>query len=143
MSKKRVRKSPKYENLLFLIIPLVFILDRVVKIYAKDSCFGVFCFQRALNEGAAFGLLPGKTLLLIVVGVFVLLLILSIYKKSSLEVKIALLLIAAGTLSNMYDRVIYSAVTDVLSVFGSSSFNVADLSNVSGAIILIKSLIKK
>jgi len=141
MAKKNVIKG-RTENLLWLVIPLVFIFDRVLKIYAQDSCLGVFCFKYALNEGAAFGILQGQTLFLILVAVIVLLLILFIYKESSTEVKLGLLLIAAGTLSNFYDRVVIGAVVDMLSVFGSPSFNLADLSNLGGAILLVKVLIK-
>lgn len=139
MVKKEGVRGP---DLLLLLIPLVFILDRFVKIYAVDACVGVFCFSRVLNNGAAFGILQGKTLLLILVGVLVLILIASIYRKSSNGVKIALVLIAAGTVSNMYDRVVFGAVIDILSVFGGSSFNIADLSNLFGALILAKVLIK-
>lgn len=135
-------KGVRGPDLLLLLIPLVFIFDRVVKIYAVDSCAGVFCFSRVLNDGAAFGIFQGKTLFLILVGILVLFLIASIYKKSSQEVKIALVLIAAGTISNMYDRVVFGAVIDVLSVFGGSSFNIADLSNLFGALIIAKILVK-
>ena len=135
-------KEVRGPDMLLLLIPLVFIIDRVVKIYAVDSCVGVFCFNRVLNYGAAFGIFQGKTLFLILVGILVLFLIVSIYKKSSQEVKIALVLIAAGTVSNMYDRIVFGAVTDVLSVFGGSSFNIADLSNFFGALILVKVLVK-
>ena len=134
-------KDKRSKNLLLLVIPLIFILDRFIKLAAKDSCLGSFCIQRAVNDGAAFGIFSGQTTFLVIVSVLVLFLIISIYKKSTNDVKFALVFIAAGTISNLYDRVIYGYVIDVLSIFGSSSFNIADLSNVIGALILIKVLV--
>ena len=143
MVKKGSKNIIRKENLVLLIIPLIFIIDRTVKIYAVNGCFGQFCFSRALNNGAAFGILPGQTVFLILIGILVLLITLSIYKKSSSEIKLGLILIAAGTISNMYDRIFFGSVVDVLSVFSSSSFNLADLSNLFGALILIKFLLAR
>lgn len=140
---KKSKVSRRYENLLLLIVPLVFIIDRVIKIYAENGCLGQFCISRAVNDGAAFGILSGQTSLLITVGFIVLVLIVYIYKRSNQNIKLALMLIAAGTLSNLYDRLFYGAVFDVFSIFGSSSFNFADLSNVIGALILLKVLLKR
>jgi len=95
--------------------------------------------------GAAFGILKGYTSLFIIVAILVLVAIqlILIYKKISLKTKLALTLIAAGTLSNLLDRVLYNHVIDVFSILNSPSFNIADLSNVVGAIMLLSVLLKK
>ncbi len=144
MAKKRSVKPKKAVNnvdLLLWLVPIIFVVDRLIKLFAKDGCFSVFCISRVVNEGAAFGILEGQTVLLIIVGIAVLLLIFWIYKDSDREIKLALILIAAGTIANLFDRGYYSGVIDVFSVFGSSSFNLADLSNFAGAVILVKRLV--
>jgi len=142
MAKKARERVYRRPDLLLLIIPLVFIVDRVIKAYAVDSCLGGFCIKRALNDGAAFGIFSGQTLLLVVVGIAVLILIGSVYKKMGATLKLALVLIASGTIANLFDRLVFGHVIDIFSILGSSSFNVADLSNVIGAGILIWVLIK-
>ena len=123
-----------------ILIAFVFILDRLSKNFLSDSCFWRFCVSRAVNDGAAFGILSGQTLFLIVVGVGVLMLVAMSYRESNRIGRIGLALIAAGTISNMFDRIFYRYVLDVFTIFGSSSFNLADMSNLFGAILFITSL---
>ena len=115
----------------------IFVLDRLFKIYLSDGCLGIFCVKRAVNAGAAFGIFEGWTLLLVLAAIAVLLIIFSLYRSSSRMVRWAFVLIAAGTVSNLADRLLYGHVVDLFSVLGSSSFNLADLSNLAGAVILI------
>jgi|GEM_PF-7070767 len=135
------RKYPIY----FLILIAIFLIDRLTKTFFQDSCFGFICIKKAINMGAAFGILKGYTSLFIIVAILVLVAIqlILIYKKISLKTKLALTLIAAGTLSNLLDRVLYNHVIDVFSILNSPSFNIADLSNVVGAIMLLSVLLKK
>ena len=79
MVKKRV---DKWARMVLWLIPIVFIIDRLFKIYAQDGCLWQFCISRAVNKGAAFGIFEGQTVFLIAVGVLVLLLIFWIYNKS-------------------------------------------------------------
>ncbi len=133
--------SSKGDYLLLTILVIVFIADRLTKLYLADSCFWQFCIKRATNFGAAFGILEGQTLFLILVALAVLIVIASIYRESGRGIKWGLALIAAGTISNLFDRFFYGYVIDLFSVFGSSSFNIADLSNLAGALILVYALI--
>ena len=145
---KRVKNSKKPKKSIILkgdylftfLIAAVFILDRLIKTYVGDSCLWLLCIRRAVNDGAAFGILPGQTLFLVVVAIGVLFLIAMSYRESGWLGRLGLALITAGTISNMFDRVFYGHVLDVFSVFGSSSFNLADLSNLIGVLIFIVSL---
>lgn len=123
-----------------ILIALVFLLDRLSKTFLSDSCFWQFCIKRAVNDGAAFGILSGQTLFLIVVGVGVLMLVAMSFRESDALGRRGLALIAAGTISNMFDRIFYGHVLDVFTIFGSSSFNIADWSNLIGVILFIVSL---
>lgn len=127
-----------YINLTLLL--LIFVLDRLAKIYLSDSCLWLFCVKRAVNEGAAFGLLTGWITFLIAFAILILGIILWVYRNANDFARLGLVLVASGTLSNLFDRVVYGKVLDVFSFFGSSSFNLADLSNLAGVFILILSL---
>jgi len=119
------------------ILAGIFALDRLFKIYLPDGCLGIFCVRKTLNAGAAFGIFKGWTLLLVLAALVVLGIIASLYRSSGRMARWAFVLIAAGTVSNLVDRLLYGHVVDLFSVLGSSSFNLADLSNLAGAIILI------
>jgi len=121
---------------LSLIIGII-IIDRILKMFLIDGCFNVFCIRAVLNRGASFGILEGMTPLLIVVSMIVLVLMGHYYKRTSPKIKLALTFIAAGTLSNLIDRVMYGGVIDLFSIFNSSSFNLADISNLVGGIMLL------
>jgi len=124
----------KGETLLLLFSIIIF-LDRISKNFLSDSCLSIFCIKRATNAGAAFGLFSGGLWLLIVASVIVLLLIIYFWKVK--KIRLPLALIAAGTIGNLIDRVLYGGIIDVFSIAGSSSFNLSDLSNVVGALLLI------
>ena len=128
-------KKESFINLMILLGILA--LDRLAKYVLVDSCFGIFCIKTAFNNGASFGILPGTTPFLIVVASFVLVLMAYFYSKVDGKTKLAFTLIGAGTLGNLADRIFFGGVIDLFSILNSSSFNVADMSNLAGGIILL------
>lgn len=124
----------KSEYLLLIFASVIF-LDRMFKNYLQDSCFSVFCIKRATNTGAAFGIFPGQLWLFILVSAIVFVMVILFWKTE--KIRLALALIAAGTLGNLVDRLNYGRIIDVFSVAGSSSFNLADLANLAGAVLLV------
>lgn len=142
--KKRASKREKstksmrtYGLRLAALAMAILIMDRAFKLYLKDSCMWTLCIKRAANYGAAFGIFEGWTFFLVLAAIAVLILIALLYQGSRRPVKLALTLITAGTVSNLVDRIFYGHVIDLFSIFGSSSFNLADLSNLAGAAILV------
>jgi len=133
-------KSGKWENLLLIFSAVIF-LDRIFKLYLNNFCFLVFCVKKAFNQGAAFGLFPGQIWLFIAVSIIVLGLTVYFWKTKS--IRLPLTLLAAGTIGNLIDRLMYGSVIDIFSIAGSSSFNLADLSNLLGALLLVIFLLKK
>jgi signal peptidase II len=129
----------------------IFALDHALKIFsAQLSCASVFCLKYVVNRGAVFSLLSGFSwtrYLLIAIALIILVLIAFIYfklKNKSLLLKISLPLIFAGTLSNMLDRVVFGYVVDYIPFFSQGlTFNIADLSNFIGVILLLIFLLKK
>ena len=103
------------------------------------------------NTGAAFSILTGQRLLLILIAVIILILIFNYIRKNKVEgklEKIAFSLIIGGSLGNLIDRIIRGYVVDFLDfkIFGYDFpiFNLADTFIVVGVILLlITTLIRK
>jgi lipoprotein signal peptidase len=137
-----VKEGSLYEYL-FLFFTVILFADRMLKTFLNDGCFWNFCIKKTMNIGAAFGILPGMTWFFIAIAAVVLISIMLFMNEFNKIGKIALMFIAAGTAANMIDRIFFSHVIDLFSVFKSSSFNLADISNVVGGILLVISLIRK
>lgn len=134
-----------------IVVFLVYILDRYTKFLSSfvSGCF-FFCVRQSFNYGAAFNLLQGFSWtrsLLIVVALVVL--ILAAYFYFSLPysnlLHLGLVLLFGGTLCNMIDRFFFGYVIDWLtfSFLPVPSFNLADISNMAGIILLIIFLLRK
>ncbi len=83
------------------------------------------------NTGAAFGIFKGGTVILSIVTVLIVALLLYalFFKKfSSKLLRFAIILITAGGIGNLYDRIAYGQVTDFLEFLFISFpiFNIAD-----------------
>lgn len=104
---------------------------------------GFFNITYAENKGAAFSILQGKRIYFIIIT-FVVIIGLVIYllkeKVKGLE-KICLILIMAGAIGNLIDRIIHGYVIDFLdfNIFGYDFpiFNVADSYITVGVILFI------
>jgi signal peptidase II len=136
----------KEENsyIYLLIFSLLIFLDRITKIYVH-GCNFLFCIVHSKNYGAAFGILQNATLFLIIVAALLLPAIFYFFLNTKSKLlKIALTLIAAGTVGNLIDRIVYKYVTDIISInfLSFNHFNLADLSNTIVAILLIIFLLK-
>ena len=122
---------------------LVIIIDQAVKFWVSNTLFGtdivkfipgVISLVNIHNTGAAFGFLSGsgaRIYFIIATGVFVLLVVIAL-ATNFIQGKLArwsLVLVAAGGLGNMIDRVIYGYVQDMFKVelFNFAIFNVADI----------------
>ncbi|EMS71861.1 signal peptidase II [Ruminiclostridium cellobioparum] len=133
-----------------LIIIAGFVLDRLTKIWVVDSIVGnpitvinnFFYIRHLENEGAAFSILEGKTVLLaVMVSVVALVIFGVIIKNKNKFLRTTLSIILAGALGNLYDRIFNDGkVVDFLEFhFGSytfPTFNLADCLVVVGTILL-------
>lgn len=101
---------------------------------------GLLNFQLTLNTGAVFGLGQGARPIFITVSVVALLVIVFLVYRSprgATLYHIGLGLILGGALGNLYDRVLYSAVRDMLHMLPNTGlwpwiFNPADVALVCG-----------
>ena len=139
---------------LFLIL-LIFLLDRISKIYVINldkKFFGSEIFSSKYlnisliwNDGIAFGLLSFdqdnlSNLLSFLIILIIFFIIVMILKSSGFK-KYALLLILGGALGNIFDRLMYKAVPDFIDFhvgdFHWFIFNVADIFVTLGVIFMI------
>ena len=122
---------------------LVIILDQATKFWVSNTLFGtdvvrfipgVISLVNVHNDGAAFSFLSGsgaRIYFIIATGVFVLLVVIALATNfiSGRLARWSLVLVAAGGLGNMIDRIIYGYVQDMFKVelFNFAIFNVADV----------------
>jgi len=132
--------------LLFLICPLIFIADRITKLWAmyyiipynSIKVYSFFNISLKYNTGIAFSLFDntiGKSQRWIFILISIVFSILIIYSlnilKYNIKLKIILLFILGGILGNLYDRIFYGMVIDFLdlhySIWHYATFNIADV----------------
>ena len=149
------KKLNKNFYLNFSIVILIFLIDRISKLYVihKDKLnFNSEIYSSKFlnihliwNEGIAFGLFSFNedylynflTFLILMVIIFIIFMI----RKSDLLRKYALLLVLGGALGNFFDRLIYKAVPDFIDFhvgnFQWFIFNVADIFITFGIFFMI------
>ena len=150
-----VKKLNKNFYLNFSIVILIFLIDRISKLYVihKDKLnFNSEIYSSKFlnihliwNEGIAFGLFSFNedylynflTFLIFVVIIFIIFMI----RQSDPVRKYALLLVLGGALGNFFDRLIYKAVPDFIDFhvgnFHWFIFNVSDIFITIGIILMI------
>lgn len=102
------------------------------------------------NDGAAFSILVGKRILLILVAILVIIMLIHYIKKNNIQNKleiVSLALIIGGSLGNLIDRVVRGYVIDFLDFkifnYNFPIFNLADTFIVIGVFLLLLKEIRK
>ena len=147
LCERKKLSSIKLKNFLdyFIIIVLIFILDRISKIYLLnlhengiDVDYYVFPFLNiylAWNTGIGFGLFPSDAnifyhFLTGIIGIINLLLMILLFKLDNIR-KYFISMILGGSLGNFFDRIYYFAVPDFVDLhignFHWFIFNIADI----------------
>ncbi|PZC49814.1 MAG: signal peptidase II [Chloroflexi bacterium] len=133
--------------LLATLIFVVFLIDQATKSWVRNSLIegrsfptdGFFRITHVSNTGSAFGFFPNQTLFLLiasVIGIGVLLLFFRKQAGRDWLIRTSLGLQLGGATGNLVDRITMGKVTDFLDVGPWPVFNLADVSIVSGIIIL-------
>jgi len=139
----------------FIIILVIFLIDRlsknyILKILELESTVNIYITQYlnfflVWNKGIAFGLLSFEENLIyqaisLITLIISIVLIFMIIKSKGIK-QYALISVLGGAISNLYDRVYYSAVPDFIDFhinnFHWFIFNVADIFITIGVICLI------
>jgi len=146
----------------FLIALLLVVADQLIKFWIRENLavgqslwsWGMFEIARVPpNTGAAFGLFPDQTLLLVIVSgigiAFILVYAFLIYRRypflDSWLSRVTLGMILGGTIGNLIERLLYllgrlGGVTDFVHIGWWPPFNLADSAVVVGVILFIYSL---
>ena len=144
------------KNLLnFMIILVVFLTDRIFKIYILkiaqvENTVDIYLneylnFYLIWNKGIAFGAFSFNDNLIyntitLIISTITLLILVMIIKNKGFK-RYSLLFIFGGSLGNLFDRIYYSAVPDFIDLHYKSFhwfvFNVADIFITFGVICLI------
>ncbi len=107
---------------------LIVLLDQATKILARQF------LPIVNNYGASFGMLQGQRWLFILISIIVIGIILYYWKQKEL----ALSFILGGTIGNLIDRIFFGSVTDFIHIpLFAPWFNVADVANTIGGILLV------
>ena len=139
----------------FLLILIIFFLDRFSKIYVisfHEKNYGSDLYNSKFlnisliwNEGIAFGLFSFSDkffyhILSFLIGVVILIILVMLNRSEGLK-KYSLLMILGGALGNFYDRIIFEAVPDFIDFhvenFHWFIFNVSDIFICLGVIFMI------
>jgi len=150
-----LRLPNKFFLINFLVVTLIFILDRFSKIFVINLAEGnidqtLFVFKYLnihliWNKGVAFGFFSFDeaytyNIITILIIVIISILVIMVLKSNGFR-KYALLSILGGALGNLYDRFFYSAVPDFIDFhieeFHWFIFNIADIFITLGVIVMI------
>lgn len=145
---------------MIIILSIIFIIiDQVSKIIVVNNLTNnksieviksFFYLTYTNNKGAAFSILTGRRILLILVALVVIGVLIYYVRKNKIEGKvnkIALSLVIGGSIGNLIDRILRGAVIDFIDVkiFGYNFpiFNLADTFIVIGVFLLIIEMFRK
>ena len=139
----------------FLIVALIYFLDRLSKIYViqlDKNNFGSEIFNSSYlnivliwNKGIAFGLFSFNethlyNILSLIILIIVIIVIIMSLRTQGFK-RYSLLMVVGGALGNLYDRIFYNAVPDFIDFhigeFHWFIFNVADMFISLGVIFMI------
>lgn len=121
---------------------ILIIIDQVTKFLLQEKEYyftSFFAFKYTENTGIAFSLFQGWNLLFIIISIIILILVIYYFRKYP----IALSFIIAGIVGNLIDRIFFGFVRDFISISIWPVFNVADMCNTIGVVLLIYYLARK
>lgn len=136
---------------ILLIIVSIFLLDRITKVLVINKLTlgkslsvidGFFNITYVNNHGAAFGIMDGKVIFIVVVSVLIFAYLIYEIRKDSHSklITTSISFVIGGLLGNLFDRIVYGHVIDFLdfNFFGHdfAIFNIGDSFIVIGTILL-------
>lgn len=136
---------------IYIFGAVVVIIDQLLKMFIDDCRIIIsdfFYITSVKNYGAAWSILPNKTIFLIIVSIIVLIILFRYqsYFKMNIRNKIAFGLLYGGLLGNLLDRVMLGYVRDFLDFrifnYNYPIFNLADIALVIGVILLGIAILK-
>lgn len=135
-----------------MIIAVIIVLDRISKVCVSSYMTPGESFRfvgeilkitYVRNSGAAFSMFSGHTMLIAVLtgAAIAVIIVWIIFRSKSLFYSIPLAMIAGGGVGNLFDRIRYGYVIDMLDLKSFAVFNVADIFVCCGCILLCIAII--
>lgn len=136
----------------FILLCILTFIDQISKYLIINNIYGkeikllgdVFVLRCVYNYGAAFGMFTNKRYFFIIIAIIVLISIFIIFlflpsNKRFIYLKISIILLSAGAIGNMIDRIIFGYVRDFLyfKLINFPIFNIADTFIVISSIALV------
>ena len=137
---------------IIILSSILFIIDIIIKLIIKNNMNlfdsiviipNFFNITFVMNEGAAFSILQGKQIFLIILACLVLISIIYYIRKDNLNnLKVIYYsLLIGGILGNLLDRIIYNSVIDYLDFkifsYDYPIFNLADTFIFFGVVLIL------
>ena len=143
--------------MIIIILSIIFVIaDQVSKLIVISKTKSVeviksfFYLTYTNNNGAAFSILTGKRILLIIVTFIVIGILVYYIRKTEIKEninKIALSLVIGGSIGNLIDRIVRGVVVDFLDFkilgYNYPIFNLADTFIVLGVFLLLIGMFRK
>lgn len=114
-----------------IVVFLVVLIDQITKSSFKTI---------VSNTGASFGFLTGFNWFFVLISFLVIGFI--IYYKGKIK-SLGLAILMGGVIGNLVDRIVFGYVRDFIQIWFWPAFNLADLFNVVGVLLIIIYLYKK
>ena len=139
-----LKKNKILDKILFLI-PLLILVDQAAKFIFINKIilikgFPIILFRQ--NTGIAFSFLQNFNPLLIIINVIIIILLAYLYFKN-INMRLGLILMISGAVSNTLDRIFYGYVVDFINFGFWPVFNLADAFASVGLFIIVIKLIKE
>lgn len=152
----RYKKIKKNKNIIYIIVLILIFIDQVVKLIITKQIYnlsiniisGLLNITYIENTGMAFsmGNLIPSIIINIITIVFIVILIVYNNKKMKLTTLLSLILVLAGGISNLIDRIIRGYVIDYIDfnpIIKSPIFNLADIFIFVGCTLFLIMLSKR
>ena len=147
----------KNKKLIYTLGMFFMLLDQLIKLLITKYMSlhqeitlipNFFSLYYLKNTGAAFSMFGNKTLFLIIISLICLVVLKNYIKKLNRVTPLTIIslgMMLGGIVGNLFDRIIYGAVIDYLSIiifnYSFPVFNLADIGITVGAFLLIIDLI--
>lgn len=120
-------KSRTGNALVLILGTILVLLDQVLKKYFTENSyyFTFFSLHFVKNTGMSFGLMQGKVIIMILFS-FLFLGMLWLFRNEFKDCKYFLMLLSAGTVGNLIDRIFRGYVVDFFDLGWFPVFNLAD-----------------
>ncbi len=126
-NRKNILGNLLSRHFVFILVLALLFLDQLLKAHFISHSYylSLFSLHLVKNTGISFGLLQGAVVIMIIVSLLFLLL-LWYFREEFNDCKFCLILLAAGTLGNLIDRIFRGYVVDFFDLGWFPVFNLAD-----------------